>query len=170
MDRTDATDAMVIDPHLNPTQLAGVIAFFAVAIAASLAAYNDKAPAHSRARVWPRVAFAHLAFAGEVLLGARHGLHDMLNTVLHDGDTIIVSRAETVYVFGQVKNPGAYALQQKSTSVLQALSLGGGVTDRGSTSRVRIVRIVNGEKKEIKVKLTDVVQPGDTVIVGERFF
>ncbi len=92
------------------------------------------------------------------------------NVVLRDGDTIFVPRAESVYVFGQVKNPGAYALQQKNTSVLQALSLAGGVTDRGSTGRVRIVRIVDGEKKELKVKLTDVVQPGDTVIVGERFF
>lgn len=92
------------------------------------------------------------------------------NAALRDGDTIFVPRAESVYVFGQVKSPGAYSLQQKNTSVLQALSLAGGVTDRGSTSRVRIVRIVKGEKKEFKVKLTDVVQPGDTIIVGERFF
>jgi len=92
------------------------------------------------------------------------------NTVLRDGDTIFVPRAESVYVFGQVKSPGAYSLQQKNTSVLQALSLAGGVTDRGSTSRVRIVRIVDGEKKEFRVKLTDVVQPNDTIIVGERFF
>jgi polysaccharide export outer membrane protein len=92
------------------------------------------------------------------------------NAVLRDGDTIFVPRAESVYVFGQVKNPGAYALQQKNTSVLQALSLAGGVTDHGSTGRIRVVRIVNGEKKELKVTLTDVVRPGDTVIVGERFF
>jgi polysaccharide export outer membrane protein len=92
------------------------------------------------------------------------------NAALRDGDTIFVPRAESVYVFGQVKNPGAYALQQKNTSVLQALSLAGGVTDRGSTSRIRIVRIVNGAKKEFKLKLTDVVQPSDTIIVAERFF
>lgn len=36
------------------------------------------------------------------------------NAQLRDGDTIFVPRAESVYVFGQVKNPGAYALQQKS--------------------------------------------------------
>ena len=53
---------------------------------------------------------------------------------------------------------------------MQALSLAGGVTDRGSTSRMKIVRIVNGVKKEIKVKLTDLVQPGDTIVVPERFF
>jgi polysaccharide export outer membrane protein len=69
-----------------------------------------------------------------------------------------------------VKNPGAYALQQKDTSVLQALSLAGGVTDRGSTSRIKIVRMVDGEKQEIKVKLSDRVLPGDTIIVPERFF
>jgi polysaccharide export outer membrane protein len=92
------------------------------------------------------------------------------NIELRDGDTVFVSRAETVYVFGQVKNPGSYALQQKNTSVLQALSLAGGVTDRGSTSRIRIARVVGGEKKEVKVKLTDIVIPGDTIIVAERFF
>jgi polysaccharide export outer membrane protein len=92
------------------------------------------------------------------------------NAALRDGDTIFVPRAESVYVFGQVKNPGAYALQQKNTTVLQALSLAGGVTDRGSTGRIQIARIVNGQKQEIKVKLGDKVQPGDTIIVQERFF
>jgi polysaccharide biosynthesis/export protein len=92
------------------------------------------------------------------------------NAALRDGDTIFIARAESVYVFGQVKNPGAYAMQQKNTTVLQALSLAGGVNDRGSTSRVKIIRIVNGDKKEIKVKLTDLVQAGDTVVVPERFF
>ena len=92
------------------------------------------------------------------------------NAVLRDGDTIFVPRAESVYVFGQVKNPSAYALQQKNTTVLQALSLAGGVTDRGSTNRIKIVRVVSGEKREIKATLTDVVLPGDTIIVAERFF
>jgi polysaccharide export outer membrane protein len=92
------------------------------------------------------------------------------NVVLRDGDTIFVPRAESVYVFGQVKNPGAYSLQQKDTSVLQALSLAGGITDRGATTRIKIVRIVGNDKKELKVKLTDVVMPGDTIIVAERIF
>jgi polysaccharide biosynthesis/export protein len=92
------------------------------------------------------------------------------NAVLRDGDTIFIPRAESVYVFGQVKNPGAYPLQQKNTTVLQALSLAGGVTDRGSTGRIKVVRIVKGEKREFKVKLSDLVQPGDTLVVAERFF
>ena len=91
------------------------------------------------------------------------------NIELRDGDTIFVPRAETVYVFGQVKNPGGYAVQ-KDTTVLQALSLAGGVTENGAMNRVRIVRILAGGKKEIKVGLTDTVKPGDTVIVPERYF
>ena len=90
-------------------------------------------------------------------------------TEAEDSDTIIVARAQAVYVFGQVKSPGAYPIE-RDTTVLQALSLAGGVTDRGSTGRIKIVRTVDGKKKEIKVKLTDVVEPGDTVIVAERFF
>jgi polysaccharide biosynthesis/export protein len=92
------------------------------------------------------------------------------NIVLRDGDTISVPKAESVYVLGQVKNPNAYPLQQQNTTVMQALSLAGGVTDRGSMSRVKIVRIVKGDKKEFKAKLTDIVQPNDTIQVGDRLF
>jgi len=91
------------------------------------------------------------------------------NAQLQDGDTIFVPRAELVYVFGQVKNPGAFPLQ-KGTTVLQALSLAGGVSDRGATGRIRIARLVRGRKVEIKARLEDVVQAGDTIIVPERFF
>ena len=91
------------------------------------------------------------------------------NVELHDGDTIFVPRAESAYVFGQVKNPGAYPIQ-KDTTVLQALSLAGGLTENGAKNRIKIVRLVNGEKREFKVKDTDLVKPGDTIIVPEKFF
>lgn len=92
------------------------------------------------------------------------------NIALKDGDTISVPKAESVYVMGQVKNPNAYALQQKNTTVLQALSLAGGITDRGSMGRIKIIRMVKGDKREIKVKINDIVQPNDTILVGDRLF
>lgn len=91
------------------------------------------------------------------------------NVALRDGDTIFVPRAESVYVFGQVKSPGAYAIQ-RGTTVLQALSLAGGVNERGATGRIKIVRIVKGKTVEVKALLTDLVRPGDTIMVPERFF
>jgi len=92
------------------------------------------------------------------------------NVALRNGDTVFVLRAENVYVFGQVKNPGAYPLREKNTTVLQALSLAGGVTDRGSIGRIQIVRIVNGRKVELRAALTDFVEPRDTIVIPERFF
>lgn len=92
------------------------------------------------------------------------------NVRLRSGDTIFVLRAESVYVFGQVRNPGAYPLRQRNTTVLQALSLAGGITDRGATGRIQIVRIVDGKKEEVRAELTDFVLPRDTIIVPERFF
>ena len=93
------------------------------------------------------------------------------NAALRDGDTIFVPRAQSIYVSGQVKNAGAFTLQQQNTTVLQALAMAGGVTDRGATNRITITRIVDGVKKEIHgVKLTDIVQPNDTIVVPSRFF
>jgi polysaccharide biosynthesis/export protein len=91
------------------------------------------------------------------------------NAILRDGDTIFVPRAELVYVFGHVHSPGAYTLQSGVT-VLQALSLAGGVTDRGAMGRIRIARLLEGKRTELRVKLDDIVQPGDTIIVPERYF
>jgi polysaccharide export outer membrane protein len=90
------------------------------------------------------------------------------NVALRDGDTVFVPTSEVVYVFGHVRNPGGYPMK-KGTTVLQALSLAGGVTDRGSTARIKVVRSIDGKRKEVGVKLTDLVQPFDTIIVPERF-
>jgi polysaccharide export outer membrane protein len=92
-----------------------------------------------------------------------------LNVTLQDGDAINVPKAQSVFVSGQVKTPGAYAIEA-GTTVLQALSLAGGLTERGADSRIKIQRMVKGRLKEIKAKLTDSVQPGDTIIVPPKFF
>jgi polysaccharide export outer membrane protein len=89
------------------------------------------------------------------------------NIVLKEGDTIFVPKAEKFYVSGFVKAPGAYSFERGMT-VLQALSLAGGVSEKGSNRRVRVQRVVNGQKKELDVKLTDLVQPNDTIIVRQR--
>ena len=83
---------------------------------------------------------------------------------LEKGDTVFVTRAETVFIEGQVSNPGVYVLE-KGMTVLRLISVAGGTTSVGASNRARIRRIVNGQVTEIKAKLTDVVQPGDTVVV-----
>lgn len=85
------------------------------------------------------------------------------NVTIRDGDTIFVPRAERFYVSGHVRTPGAHVLQPGLT-VLQAISLAGGLTERGSNRGIRIIR----NKKEIDAKLSDIVQPDDTIIVRQR--
>lgn len=89
------------------------------------------------------------------------------NVRLQDGDTIFVPRAETFFVTGFVRQPGSFVLDGDVT-VLQAISLAGGPTERAAMNRVKIRRIVNGETQDVKVKLTDLVQPNDTIIVPQR--
>ena len=92
-----------------------------------------------------------------------------LNVQLQDGDTISVPKLQSVFLTGQVKSPGAYAVE-RNTTVLQVLALAGGLTDSGSDARIRILRIVKGRKTEIRAKMSDTVEPGDTIVVPERFF
>ena len=91
------------------------------------------------------------------------------NVTLRSGDTIFVPRAESVFVSGQVRTAGEYVIR-KGMTVRQVLALAGGVTERGSTRRIQIIRQVNGVETTVGANLQDAVRPGDTIVVRERFF
>ena len=91
------------------------------------------------------------------------------NVMLRDGDTVFIPRADVVYVFGEVRDPGSYPIQEGMT-VLQALSLAGGGTEFAALNRITIRRIVDGEQIEIRVRLDDLVQRDDTISVPVKFF
>jgi len=89
--------------------------------------------------------------------------------ILRSGDTVFVPRAAQVYVLGAVGRPGAFRYEPGMT-VLQALTMAGGVTARGSEGRTKVIRIVDGKKVEKKVKPADTLEPEDRLEVPERFF
>jgi polysaccharide export outer membrane protein len=91
------------------------------------------------------------------------------NLVLKGGDTIVFPKAANVYVSGHVARPGPYRYEE-GTTVMQALNLAGGVTERGAEGRTKIVRLVDGKKVEKKAQPSDILQPEDTLFVPERFF
>jgi polysaccharide export outer membrane protein len=89
---------------------------------------------------------------------------------LRDGDTVTIPKAETIFVTGQVKIPGPYVIEGELT-VMQAIAMAGGATDKGAPNRVRIFRTVEGKQQEVKgVKLSDLVKAGDTIDVPQRYF
>ncbi len=139
----------------GPTALAGREALV-VRTPRRPAAYRNGAPADEPEII--RVDLADLQ-AGNLAL----------NIPLVDGDTITVPKGQSVFVSGQVKAPGAFPVEP-NTTVLQVLSLAGGLTDRGADGRIKIQRTVDGKMVEIKAKLTEIVQPGDTIIVPEKYF
>lgn len=91
------------------------------------------------------------------------------NVQLQDGDTIFVPKAETFFVTGHVRSPGSYVYQPGMT-VLQAIALAGGLSDRGSRRGMKVLRIVAGRQQDIAVKESDVIRPGDTLVIRQRFF
>lgn len=92
------------------------------------------------------------------------------NKQILDGDTVNISKAGMCYVTGEVKNPGTYPCGE-GTTVLKIIALSGGFTGKASKSGVRIVRVINNEKKVIKnVALDTPLKQDDVIVVPESFF
>jgi polysaccharide export outer membrane protein len=89
---------------------------------------------------------------------------------MQQGDIIYIPKAPMFYIYGEVQKPGGYRLEPKLT-VAQALSLGGGLTVRGTERGIIIKRSLdNGENQSRDASLSDLVQKDDVVFVDERLF
>jgi polysaccharide export outer membrane protein len=101
--------------------------------------------------------------------------------VVEPGDTIYVPLREPVYVLGQVKSAGAYAVPYGyPLTVSKVIALSGGLGTYARYTRVVVTR--RGEKKtqifsvnlgavfEGKLEEDMELKPGDTVFVPERRF
>ncbi len=90
------------------------------------------------------------------------------NLLLQDSDMIIVPAAERYYVSGFVKTPGSFVLRPGMT-VRQAVAEAGGLTERGSTRGMKIIRKDKGGKEvEVDAQMSDLVRPNDTIRVRQR--
>src|SRR5688500_14066382 len=89
------------------------------------------------------------------------------NIILQDSDTIIVPPADRFYVTGFVKQPGSFVLRSNMT-VRQAIAEAGGITERGSNRRIKIVRKVGDKEVELDADMSDLVKPNDTIRVPAR--
>jgi len=92
------------------------------------------------------------------------------NVAVANGDIIYVPRARMFYIYGEVQKPGAYRLERGMT-VMQALSVGGGLTVRGTERGVRLHRRdPGGTVQTIEPGLADAIQENDVVFVRESLF
>ncbi len=89
---------------------------------------------------------------------------------MQQGDVVYVTKADMFYIYGEVLKPGEYRITP-TISVVKALSMGGGLTLRGTENGIIIKRNdAKGDLLEIDTKLNDVVLEGDVIYVGERWF
>lgn len=93
-----------------------------------------------------------------------------LDVPIMDGDSVYIEKAGVFYVTGEVKKPDAYKYEE-GTTVIKAITMGGGFTDKASKSRVKIIRKINGKEEILeKVKMDEPVLPDDVIVVPESFF
>lgn len=85
-----------------------------------------------------------------------------------------------IKVVGQLKNPQGVAFRAGLTA-LDVVLAAGGLTEFAAGNRAKVVRMVDGQRSEIKVRLEDIVSkgdlrtntvllPGDVLIVPESRF
>lgn len=87
------------------------------------------------------------------------------NTLLEPDDIIVVERNGTFFVYGEVNTPGEFVLKGDMT-VFNAMSIAGGLNKWGSESKVKILRVKDGNTEgsnrsrfeEIKVDIKDVIK------------
>ena len=91
------------------------------------------------------------------------------------------SRSRRFFVYGEVTKPGTYSIAE-NTTVLKAISMAGGFTKFGSSSRVKVLRLKKEEAgyQTVKIDIKKVmngdsqkdiiIETGDMVVVSQGVF
>ncbi|MFY8106038.1 MAG: polysaccharide biosynthesis/export family protein [Elstera sp.] len=83
--------------------------------------------------------------------------------------TALVLTYRPFYIYGEVRQPGGFPYVN-GMRMVNAVVLAGGYTARARQGRLRITRMVNGQKTELEGNDDTPVLPGDIIRVPERFF
>lgn len=117
-------------------------------------------------------------FLGEIEVLGRTigGLADLITQGLLDGYLIQPNVSVTVveyrpfYIHGEVEDPGGYPFQPGLT-LQRAVALAGGFTERASSSKFFLLsEEAKDESDKVRVELTSLISPGDTITIEESFF
>ena len=78
--------------------------------------------------------------------------------------TVYIVKYRNFYVHGEAIRPGAYPYQTGLT-VLKAVALAGGFTDKADKKHLKVIRTIKGKEKRLTVKIDDYIRPDDVLIV-----
>ncbi len=84
--------------------------------------------------------------------------------------SVEVTTFRPFYILGEVTNSGQYPYID-GMDVQTAVAIAGGFTPRARQSRVKVTRKdANNRSRTLTLRRTATLQPGDTIVVEERFF
>jgi len=81
--------------------------------------------------------------------------------------SVQITRYRPFYIMGEVQKPGEVPFRPGIT-ILQAISVAGGYTFRADTKNIIVMR--GASQRRARVSAADRVQPGDTILISERWF
>ncbi len=106
-------------------------------------------------------------------------LHAQVNPVIQPGDTVVVAKAGVVYVIGDVLRPGGILVDNNERlSIIEALSLAGGMNKTAALSQTKLVRKLPAGREEVDLDLKHIlygkqadilVSDGDILYVPSSF-
>lgn len=85
---------------------------------------------------------------------------------------VTISEYRPFYIEGEVNSPGSYPYR-KGLTLLKAVTLAGGFTERASKRSIDLIRETNDDankKRYSRVRLSQTIKPGDIITVNESFF
>jgi len=86
------------------------------------------------------------------------------NIVLQGEDIVIVPganpRSKKVIVLGEVNSPNVYMFAEDAR-ILEALTQAGGVTEAALRDDIRLIRVVDGERKMFSINFQKLTELGD---------
>jgi polysaccharide export outer membrane protein len=101
-------------------------------------------------------------------------IEEKIETLLKEGylknpqATVSIKEYRSIYIYGEVRRPGAYPYQ-KGLTIEKAIVLAGGLTARASDEKSTVVHEGDPENV-IKTKRNARLRPGDIVTIEESFF
>ncbi len=85
-------------------------------------------------------------------------LHAQVNPVILPGDTVIVAKAGVIYVIGDVLRPGGILVDNNERlSVIEALSLAGGMNKTAALRDTKLVRKLPAGREEVDLNLKHIL-------------
>jgi polysaccharide export outer membrane protein len=105
---------------------------------------------------------------GELAASIAQALQDG-HLILKPSVAVEVATYRPFYILGEVSHPGQYSFRPDMT-VLTAISIAGGFTDRAVESYVGVTRDTGSTPAQYRAPLFALAQPGDVITVFERKF